>query len=165
MTLIDQWLRKPDFEIVALRSADLPEVALCHAGRFPHPWGEDEIHALTGQATVFGFVARQTNALLGRPALGGFVLTRAAGGEGEILTIAVDARYGRLGIGWRLMRAALGEARRRGAESLFLEVDETNQPAIGLYRRLGFQTVATRKAYYKGADGTRTGALVMRLDL
>ncbi|OLP59332.1 ribosomal-protein-alanine acetyltransferase [Xaviernesmea oryzae] len=162
--MIDQWLRRPDFDILRLTASELADVASCHQGRFAHPWSEDEIHALMRQDTVFGFIARQTNPLLGRAALGGFVLARVAGGEGEILTIAVDSRFARLGLGWRLMLAALSEAKRRGAESMFLEVDETNHPAVGLYRRLNFQTVATRKAYYKGADGTRTGALVMRLD-
>ena len=48
------------------------------------------------------------------------------------------------------------------AEALFLEVDETNLPAIALYRRLRFVDVGSRPAYYQHAGGARTGALVMR---
>ena len=100
----------------------------------------------------------------GKP-LVGFVLSREAAGEGEILTIAVSEKVGRLGLGWRLMQAALNETRLRGAEAMFLEVDSANSPAIALYRKLGFDKVGERPAYYTAQDGTRSTALVMRCNL
>lgn len=154
----------PEFDVVAMEAADCGEVAALHAARFPAPWGEDEFASLFAQDTVYGFVARQTNAWAGRP-LAGFVLAREAAGEAEILTIAVSERSGRCGLGWRLMRAAMGEAHLRGAEAMFLEVDSANAPAVGLYGKLGFATVGERAAYYAAADGTRSTALVMRRDL
>jgi ribosomal-protein-alanine N-acetyltransferase len=53
----------------------------------------------------------------------------------------------------------------RRAEALFLEVDETNRPAIALYKRFGFRQVGRRPNYYSSADGSSAGALVMRRDL
>ena len=53
----------------------------------------------------------------------------------------------------------------RGAEDIFLEVDEGNVAARGLYAKLGFAKVGERKAYYAAADGRRSTALVMRRDL
>ncbi len=164
MSLTDYFIRKPEFEIVPLETDDLPQAAAIHRLRFASPWSDGELHCLLVQDTVFGFVARQSNAY-GRPLTGGFVLSRVAAGEAEILTIGVDPRFARLGLGWRLMRAALREARDQAAEAVFLEVDETNVAAIGLYRKLGFVDVGKRRAYYQGAGGTRTAALVMRLDL
>lgn len=164
MSLTDYFIRKPEFEIVPLETEDLPQAAAIHRLRFASPWSDGELHSLLVQDTVFGFVARQSNAY-GRPLTGGFVLSRVAAGEAEILTIGVDPRFARLGLGWRLMRAALREARDQAAEAVFLEVDETNVAAIGLYRKLGFVDVGKRRAYYQGAGGTRTAALVMRLDL
>ena len=93
------------------------------------------------------------------------MLARAAAGEAEILTIGVDERFARAGLGWRLMLAALREAKMRGAEDIFLEVDEVNAAARGLYAKLGFVKVGERKAYYAGADGSRSTALVLRRDL
>ncbi len=63
------------------------------------------------------------------------------------------------------MQAAFSESRKYGAESLFLEVDQANAAALGLYRRLGFRKVGERKAYYKGAGPEAGGADIMRLDL
>lgn len=158
--------RKPDYELVAMTSGDCAEVAALHSARFPKAWGTGEFHSLLSQEPVFGFVARQTNGPRGTKApLPGFVLARHVAGEAEILTVAVQARLGRVGLGWRLMQAAIREAHRQGGETMFLEVDAGNAPAVGLYRKLGFQTVGERKAYYTDASGAKSTALVMRRDL
>lgn len=164
MSFTDYFTRRTEFDIFPLEEADLLAAAALHRQRFASPWSDGEIHALLVQEAVFGFVARQTNGSF-RPAFGGFVLSRAVAGEAEILTIGVDPRYARSGLGWRLMQAAMREALVKGSESLFLEVDETNQAAIGLYRKLGFNKVGERRAYYQDKAGQRTAALVMRLDL
>ncbi|MGF6254003.1 GNAT family N-acetyltransferase [Ensifer sp. LBL] len=164
MSFTDYFTRRTEFDIFPLEEADLIAAAALHRQRFASPWSDGEIHALLVQETVFGFVARQTNGSF-RPAFGGFVLSRAVAGEAEILTIGVEPRYARSGLGWRLMQAAMREALVKGSEALFLEVDETNQPAIGLYRKLGFNKVGERRAYYHDKAGQRTAALVMRLDL
>ena len=155
---------KPFFDIVPMRDADALDVSEMHGQRFSRQWSDQEVLSLLEQPGVFGFCALQTNAFFSRP-LGGFVLAREAGGESEILTIAVGERFGRAGLGWRLMQAAIRESIERGAEEMFLEVEETNAPAVGLYGRLGFHEVARRPAYYAGADGSRSAALVMRRDL
>jgi ribosomal-protein-alanine N-acetyltransferase len=63
------------------------------------------------------------------------------------------------------MDAVLRQLHAQRAEALFLEVDETNPPAIALYRRLGFHEVGKRPNYYQSAAKGPTGALVMRRDL
>jgi len=164
MSLTDYFARKPQFEIFPLETSDLGQAAAIHRLGFKRCWSDGELHALLAQSTVFGFIARQSNAV-SRPLTGGFVLFRIAGGEAEILTICVDPRFSRLGLGWRLMRAAIRETRDQAAEAMFLEVDETNLAAVGLYRKLAFAKVGERQAYYQDESGKRTSALVMRLDL
>jgi ribosomal-protein-alanine N-acetyltransferase len=166
MSLIQYFVRRPDFDVFQMLAEHLPAVARIHSAAFRHAWSESECHALLVQESVFGFVARQNNAA-GTPATGGFVLVRSGGGEAEILTIGVDPKYRRCGLGWRLMRAALGQARQQDAEAMFLEVDQGNAPAIALYCRLGFRKVGERKAYYKpsGPNAEAGGADIMRLDL
>jgi ribosomal-protein-alanine N-acetyltransferase len=159
--MLDEYLGwKPFFEVVPLEVADCADVSDLHGQRFPRQWSDGEFQNLVLQPGVFGFVARQTNAFFSKP-LGGFVLAREAAGEAEILTVAVDEKFARLGLGWRLMQAALREAVVRGADSMFLEVEAENTAAVTLYAKLGFAKVAERPAYYLGADGRRTAALVM----
>ncbi|MDM9626152.1 GNAT family N-acetyltransferase [Rhizobium sp. S152] len=152
---------KAEYEIIPMDADDCHAVSILHGESFARPWGDGEFYSLLSQDNVFGFVARQTNAFLKKP-LPGFVLARQIAGEAEILTIAVQAKVGRTGLGWRLMQAAMREAKLRGGESIFLEVDDGNAPALGLYRKLGFEKVGERRGYYKDAHGSVSTALVMK---
>ncbi|MET3778539.1 ribosomal-protein-alanine N-acetyltransferase [Rhizobium alvei] len=155
--------RKAEFDLFSAGADDCHDFSRLHGERFYKGWGDGEFHSLLTQSSVFGFSARDTNA--SDRDLGGFVIAREAGGEAEILTIAVSDKYARAGLGWRLMLAAIREVRARGGETLFLEVDEGNDAAIGLYRKHGFKKVGERKGYYSDGRGKTSTALVMRLDL
>ena len=155
--------RQEGFAIEALTPDDMRYLPDIHAEDFVRPWSEHEFGALLDQDPVFGFAAWRVGNRKAGPA--GFVLARLAAGEGEILTIAVARAQRRRGLGRDMMEAVLRELHAERAEALFLEVDETNTPAITLYRRLGFREVARRPAYYDRADAPKTAALVMRRDL
>lgn len=71
-------------------------------------------------------------------------------GQGDIQTVTVAPRARRQGLARTLMLQLLNEARRRGAEELFLEVRVDNDAAKALYEELGFEQVAVRTGYYKG---------------
>lgn len=157
--------RQPEFELVEMVPDHCRAVAELHGQRFPRAWGDGEFLSLLLQPNTFGFAAWQTNTLIFKAPLSGFVLAREVAGEAEILTIAVGEKVGRFGLGWRLMQAAIREAKNRGGEAMFLEVDDGNAPALGLYRKLGFEKAGERPAYYTDEQGRRTSALVMRRDL
>ncbi|MGB3386580.1 MAG: ribosomal protein S18-alanine N-acetyltransferase [Pseudaminobacter sp.] len=154
--------RVRDYALEPLTAADSDAIAVLHQEDFVRPWTGVEFADLLEQDTVFGFAAREVGQRGAAPV--GFVLARLAAGEGEILTVAVARSHRRQGIGWLLMDAVLRHLHGERAQSLFLEVDETNAAAIALYRRLGFHEVGQRPAYYSSSGG-RTGALVMRRDL
>ncbi len=143
---------------------DAPAMERLHSETFARPWREEEFEALLAQDPVFGYAARPV-VKSGKPAIQGFVLARLAAGEAEILTIAVSRAYRRRGLGRMMMDAVLRHLHSERAEALFLEVDETNTAAVGLYRRLGFRNVGRREGYYSSKEGRRTSALVMRRDL
>ena len=153
--------RKLDCVLEPLTEAHAGALAALHEEDFARPWSEDEFAGLIAQPTVFGYLVREVGRSGGAPA--GFVLARSAGGEGEILTVAVARSHRRLGLGWQLMDAVLRELHGQRAEALFLEVDEKNHGAVALYRRLGFFEVARRPHYY--ATPASGHALVMRRDL
>jgi ribosomal-protein-alanine N-acetyltransferase len=84
-----------------------------------------------------------------------------AGGaaEADVQTVAVLPPAQGRGVGGVLVRALVGEAVRRGASALLLEVRADNDRAIALYRRHGFEQLAVRHGYYQPGN---VDALVMR---
>jgi ribosomal-protein-alanine N-acetyltransferase len=89
----------------------------------------------------------------------GYAGLLAAGGQADVLTIAVTlARWGE-GTGTALLDAVLAEAASRGCTEVFLEVRSDNTRAQQLYRRHGFTEIGIRKGYYQPSG---TDALVMR---
>lgn len=95
----------------------------------------------------------------------GFVLSRMAADEAEILTIGVAPLARRKGIAGLLLSTHLGRLTAAGTRRVFLEVDHENHAALALYASFGFQKVGERKAYYRRAEGDSAKALVMRRDL
>jgi ribosomal-protein-alanine N-acetyltransferase len=156
-------LRSLDVAIDPAGRSHARPMADLHALSFSRPWTDGEFADLLAKDTVFGFVARHIPA--GSENALGFVLARAVAGEAEILTITVAPEWQRRGLGRQLMDAVLARSHSDRAESVFLEVDETNAVAIRLYRKLGFFQVGGRPDYYRDAAGGRTAALVMRRDL
>jgi ribosomal-protein-alanine N-acetyltransferase len=92
----------------------------------------------------------------------GYAGLLAAGGQADVLTIAVStARWGQ-GIGSQLLEELLAEAARRGCTEVFLEVRADNLRAQRLYQWWGFAEVGLRRGYYQPSG---TDAIVMRRDL
>jgi ribosomal-protein-alanine N-acetyltransferase len=81
------------------------------------------------------------------------------GDTAEVLTVGVVPAARRRGIARQLLAALLGEARRRGAREVFLEVRVDNEPALTLYESEGFGRVGTRRGYY---DLGRVDAVIMQ---
>ena len=131
---------------------DVDVLARLHATSFADAWSAEWIAKLLAVPGSFVFLADGES--------GGFVLVRAAGGEAEILTLAVAPAARRRGIGTILISAACRRAQEMGAGAMFLEVGRTNEPAKALYTRLGFREVGRRRGYYQEPGGSNEDALV-----
>ncbi|CAN5311253.1 ribosomal protein S18-alanine N-acetyltransferase [soil metagenome] len=82
--------------------------------------------------------------------------------EADIQTIAVAEPARRGGLGRTLMQTLIGEARKRGAQQLFLEVRADKPGAKHLYDSLGFVEIGLRPGYYQPDN---VDAITMRLDI
>jgi ribosomal-protein-alanine N-acetyltransferase len=136
------------------RPADAAAIAAVHGVSFQRGWGEDEIHRLLIESNVVAHRAVHGRKLIG------FIVSRRAAGEAEILSVAVAPAWR----GRKLSRSLLDLHMRRlaglGTRAVFLDVDKNNAPARALYRRAGFHEVGQRQGYY--ASGA--AALVLRRD-
>jgi ribosomal-protein-alanine N-acetyltransferase len=132
-------------------------LAALHEEAFPPAdrWGTQAIGLMLALPGHFALLA----AAGAEPA--GFAMGRVTAEEAEVLTLAVHPAQRRAGTGRALMLALMAEAAARGAESLFLEVSESNAAARALYAGLGAGQAGRRRRYYP--DGS--DALVLRLEL
>lgn len=89
-----------------------------------------------------------------------FALGRVTLDEAELLTLVTDPAAQRRGIGRSTLEAFEKEAGTRGAVTGFLEVAESNAPAIALYLGAGWTETGRRRGYY-ARDNIREDALLM----
>jgi ribosomal-protein-alanine N-acetyltransferase len=136
---------------------DARALAAIHAASFHRGWSEHEFEQLL---TDRGVVADR--AISGRHNVG-FILSRRAADEAEILSVAVARAWRGRGLARRLLDLHLRRLAGLGLRAVFLEVDEDNTPARRLYARAGFREVGRRAGYYAQSGGK--GALVLRRDL
>lgn len=148
-----------DASLVDLNLSSCDELSKLHNICFSNNWSAGDFQNLLVQESVFGFGLKSATDL------SGFILIRLAADEAEVLSIGVNPHSQNMGAGWRLMQASFTEISKRGAQCLFLEVDENNLAAVALYKKLGFYQVGERKAYYKNEQAKFSSALVLRLDL
>lgn len=137
--------------IVPLTRADATRCAELEAQLFAgdDPWPPAAfLHGLDGKHNHY-IAARDEGRLIGYAGISR--LGRIPPFEYEVHTIGVDPDYQGRGIG-RLLLDDLLDFAKKG--EVFLEVRTDNEPAINLYKSVGFATVGVRKRYYKvsGAD-------------
>lgn len=138
---------------------DARTIAALHAASFRRGWSEQEVEGLLTDRAV---VAQR--ALAGRR-FAGFIMSRLAADEAEILSVAVARSSQGRGLARQLLNLHLRRLAGLGVRTVFLEVDEHNAPAVKLYGRAGFREVSRRANYYPQAGGKTAAALVLRRDI
>jgi [ribosomal protein S18]-alanine N-acetyltransferase len=143
---------------------DAPAISALHGVSFRRGWSEEEVETLVADRQVCTHVCSYRAAFRGAR-LAGFIMSRRAGDEAEILSVAVSPARRSRGLARALLDLHLRRLAGFGVRAVFLEVDEQNMPAIRLYYRAGFREVGRRPNYYSGDGGTAASALVLRRDL
>ena len=146
------------YSIEPMRERDLIDVVEIEETSGLNRWGYDAYRReLFTNPNSIMIVAR--NQLLG-PGVIGFFAGWVVEDELHVNNVATHRDYRRIGVGRRLMEAAIDEAGRRGVAQVILEVRASNEPAQLLYRELGFGFVGRRRDYYRLPS---EDALVMKL--
>ena len=134
---------------ITLRDAALDDieslVALQQGSPGAAPWSAADYESLLSAETTVCLLAEDEE----NDDPVGFVLARLAGGEMEILNLAVAPARRRRRLGRRLVAEALARGRARGVEKCWLEARASNQAALEFYRALGFREHSRRRAYYR----------------
>lgn len=152
-------VRPGDNLCTAASTADAEAIFSIYSLCFDSGLKLESVREMLSSENNFAFLGRGDEA--GSP--GAFILCRITGNESELLWLGVMPSMRRRGSAYSLMVAAIEEARVRGTEAMLLEVAESNDPALSLYKKLGFVTVGKRPRYYRVVSGEAVDARIMRL--
>ena len=129
--------------ITAMDEKHISRIAQIEAECFSVPWSETSLmQELENENAHF------LTALLG-DAVTGYIGVIEICGEADITNVAVDTRFRRFGIGEKLLKSAEQGAISRNCESITLEVRISNEAAISLYEKSGYEKVGIRKGFYE----------------
>ena len=140
-----------DLEIRPLAYADLPQVIAIERRAFPTPWSLAMFVLELSKPSGICLAALDDDRLVG------YLVCSRYDTIWHLMNVAVDVRLRRQGLATALLDRLFELADRRGVQYT-LEVRTSNEAAIRLYERYGFETAGRRRAYY---HDNREDALIM----
>ena len=140
-------------KIRPLLKTDIPFLTSARES-FSDAWDEKMLVSAFNVGNFFGFVAED-----GEPI--GFITYSVNIDTADMQDLFVTEDYRKKGVGYALVSAFMEGAKSNGVKKLFLEVRESNLPAVNLYKKAGFTFLSIRKKYY--SDGENALVLVKEL--
>ena len=137
--------------IRGMREADLPVVLEIDQLSFPLPWSERTYRFELSNYRASNLHVAEVNED-GKKRIVGYIGYWFIIDEAHISTLAVHPEFRQMGIGEIMLKAALEEILEKGTLFVTLEVRKSNEAAILLYRKLGFEVIGTRTRYYRDND-------------
>ena len=139
--------------ITEMTAAHVAQVAELETLCFRDPWSERSIASELENKLALWLVA------LDGDTVAGYIGSQTVIDETDMMNVAVHPSYRRKGIAGELVNALVDALKMRQSHSLTLEVRASNDPAIGLYQKLGFAQVGRRPNYYRTP---KEDALILR---
>lgn len=122
---------------------------------FSDKWSIDQMLSAFESGRFFVIGAYQNQKLIG------VICASIAIDESDIELVYVDQDCRRQGVARSLVENAFTALKEKGVNGVFLEVRESNLPAIKLYESTGFLKLSVRKNYYQDGEN----AVVMKKEL
>lgn len=160
MNIAKLWMAPGGLHIEPAQGADAEVIAKLHAAGFYRGWPREDFAAYIAGRDTPVYVACDA-----KRKIAGFAMLRLAADEAELITIAVDPKWRKKGVGVALLRAVFDDLLMTPSKRLFLEVAADNPAALKLYGKMGFGKIAERVGYYARPDGQPATAIVMSRDL
>jgi [ribosomal protein S18]-alanine N-acetyltransferase len=141
----------PPVEIRRLTYADLPQVIAIERRAFPTPWSLAMFVLELSKPSGICLTALLDGRVVG------YLVCSRYDVVWHVMNIAIDPERLRQGIATALLEHLFAQADRPG-EQYTLEVRTSNDPAIALYEKFGFESSGLRPGYY---HDNKEDALIM----
>lgn len=148
----------PAIDLRPMKAEDLSQVIKIDQRVYPYPWTE----SIFRDCLHVGYccwVMEENNEIVAYS-----IMSIGAANESHLLNLSVRPESQRRGLGETFLDYLLNLAREHQASTMFLEVRPSNQAALELYDKKGFNRVGVRNNYYPAKRG-REDALILALEL
>ncbi len=129
--------------IRVMQQKDIEQMAAIESKCFSQPWSQKSFEEALSHKNLCFVTAVSGETIVGYCGLY-MVLD-----EGYIINVAVREEYRRKHVAEDMLRFLISEGSKRKIAAFTLEVRESNKAAVGLYRKLGFETSGIRKNFYE----------------
>ena len=140
-------------EVIKMNASHVDAIAALEKRCFSDPWSVNSITSELNNPLSLWLVA------VDGETVAGYVGSQSVLGWADMMNIAVAPAYRRQGVGEKLILDLIRLLQEEKVTCLTLEVRASNEPAIGLYEKLGFVQVGRRPNYY---HNPREDALILR---
>jgi len=148
----------PSIRLRPMGEVDLPSVMEIEKAAYRFPW----TLSIFEDCLRVGYSA---TVLELDESLVGYGIISVAAGEAHLFNLCIHPELQHCGYGRRILKHLLALAQQKGAQSVFLEARSSNQAAIALYHKMGFNQIGVRKRYYLNGDKGREDGLIFALEL
>lgn len=139
-----------------MKASDVTAIAELEKRCFSDPWSADSIASELVNPLSYWLVAEVDGQVAG------YVGSQSVLDAADMMNIAVSPEYRRRGVAKALVNELTAYLSKNNVIALLLEVRVSNEPAITLYEKMGFQQVGRRPNYYRNP---REDALILRKGL
>lgn len=140
-------------EILKMNESHVEAIAELEKICFQDPWSVNSIASELSNRLSTWLVAVENGAVCG------YVGSQSVLDSADMMNIAVHPEYRNRGIACALVSELIALLKNQNVISLMLEVRVSNESAINLYKKLGFDIVGKRPRYY---HNPREDAYIMR---
>lgn len=138
--------------ICEMTEADIEAVSKIEEECFSMPWKPDDFKEMIERDNMTYVVIKVDGEIAGGAGL------RCIVGEGEITNVAITGKHRGKGYSKPMLEALINKGEELGCSAYTLEVRVSNEPAIRLYKSLGFTGEGVRPGFY---EHPREDALIM----
>jgi ribosomal-protein-alanine N-acetyltransferase len=157
-----------ELSFLPMQQADLDDVLKIESVSHVHPWTRGNFSDSLAAGHLAYCIRPQAHQVvkdfyLDTAVLWAYCILFPAVDELHLLNITVSLHLRNLGLGQRMMAAIEGVAFQQKMPRIILEVRPTNEAALAIYQKLGYEKIGIRKNYYPASPetGGREDALIL----
>ena len=150
-------VEQPDYITRPMQESDLTQVMAIETDVYQFPWTKQIFKDCIRVGYSCRVVTRNDEIVA-------YAIMSAAAGEAHLLNICVKQDFQGQGLGQFILEDMTELARSKRVHTIFLEVRPSNEVALHIYIKHGFNEIGTRKDYYP-AKGGREDAVILALNL